>query len=150
MSAKSKAVLPFIGHKLWHSQVTEKQSYKTHSPSTQSLSALPVVLFYFFLHVLSAVVFRSSRSIELQGLVAICQKIYTSSKLCGKLFYEATQQGVGDESRLLKRHTLPLYPLLCLSLAGSSLSLPVVPAAQVEHLAQLCLRHGKTSAFIPL
>ena len=133
-------VVSLLRDTLLYSDIHELPKNKTHKTLSPSLSssALPVVLFFSSLCVLSAVVFHSSRSIQLQGLVAICQKNYTSSKLCGKFLLWGYSTGGGDESGLFKRHTrlslslsLSPSPPLCLSPAGRSLSLTVVPVAQV-------------------
>lgn len=86
ISAKSE-VVSLLWDTLLYFDIHKLPKNKHTKPALPlSSSALPVVLFFPSLYVLSAVVFHSSRSIELQGLVAICQKNYTSSKLCGKLF----------------------------------------------------------------
>lgn len=109
--------MSLIGNRLYFDipKVAEKQ--KTCSPPLLVLLCLWFCFFFPFLHVLSAVVFHLSKFMELQALVAICQKKPHIKQIVWQAFYETTQQGVGDGSRLLKRH-FPLLSLIQLSLTS--------------------------------
>lgn len=134
-SAKSKVVVSFVGNKLYIDihKVAEEHIQKTRSPSVLVLLCLWFCFccFFFFPLCSFSCCFPVEQIHRATGAGCHLPKNYASSKLCGKLFMRQHNRGWGDGSRLLKRHILPLSLVHCLALAGSSLSLPIVPAGQV-------------------